>query len=147
MTMTSNNKQQKLLRLKSKSKHSTLEMSRLAWSRYNEIEVFLRLLYHSPHQESDIASLTRYKECGDVPMLYHVLLIDSEDGGYTVEVPALPGCISEGDTREEALRNVREAIEGYLAVLQEDGRQISSDARILEVDTVEVNVAMKEAVA
>jgi predicted RNase H-like HicB family nuclease len=38
----------------------------------------------------------------------------SEDGGYTVFVPSLPGCISEGDTREQALTNIREAIELYL---------------------------------
>jgi len=38
----------------------------------------------------------------------------SEEGGYTVYVPALPGCISEGNTEEEALSNIREAIELYL---------------------------------
>jgi predicted RNase H-like HicB family nuclease len=37
----------------------------------------------------------------------------SEDGGYTVLAPSLPGCISEGDTKEEALRNIREGIELY----------------------------------
>ncbi|MBE7558378.1 type II toxin-antitoxin system HicB family antitoxin [bacterium] len=43
-----------------------------------------------------------------------VILKPSEDGGFTVFVPALPGCLSEGDTREEALANIREAIELYL---------------------------------
>ena len=43
-----------------------------------------------------------------------VVLEPSDDGGYTVLVPALPGCISEGDTKEEALKNIREAIELYL---------------------------------
>ncbi len=43
-----------------------------------------------------------------------IVLEPSEDGGYTVTVPALPGCISEGDTREEALRNIEEAILLYL---------------------------------
>ena len=47
-------------------------------------------------------------------MQINVVLEPSEDGGYTVFVPALPGCISEGDTREEALENIREAIELYL---------------------------------
>lgn len=47
-------------------------------------------------------------------MQLRVLLEPSEDGGYTVSVPSLPGCISEGDTREEALANIREAIELYL---------------------------------
>ena len=49
-----------------------------------------------------------------------VILEPSEDGGFTAIVPALPGCISEGDTREEALRNVREAIELYLEPVEDD---------------------------
>lgn len=47
-------------------------------------------------------------------MVFKVILEPSEDGGYTVLVPSLPGCITEGDTVEEALRNAREAIELYL---------------------------------
>ncbi len=47
-------------------------------------------------------------------MTFKVVLEPSEEGGYTVYVPALPGCISEGDTLEEALQNIREAIELYL---------------------------------
>jgi predicted RNase H-like HicB family nuclease len=43
-----------------------------------------------------------------------IVLEPSDEGGYTVFVPALPGCISEGDTREEALANIRQAIELYL---------------------------------
>ena len=43
-----------------------------------------------------------------------VVLEPSEEGGYTVYVPALPGCISEGDTKEEALANIKEAIKFYL---------------------------------
>ncbi len=47
-------------------------------------------------------------------MKLKVILEPSEEGGYTVFVPALPGCISEGNTKEEALKNIREAIELYL---------------------------------
>jgi len=47
-------------------------------------------------------------------MRLRIVLEPAEEGGYTVFVPALPGCISEGDTRDEALRNIREAIELYL---------------------------------
>ncbi len=47
-------------------------------------------------------------------MKLKIVLEPSEDGGYTVTVPSLPGCISEGDTREEALRNIHEAIALYL---------------------------------
>ena len=44
---------------------------------------------------------------------FKVVLEPNESGGYTVYVPLLPGCISEGDTREEALANIKEAIELY----------------------------------
>ncbi|HLA76489.1 MAG TPA: type II toxin-antitoxin system HicB family antitoxin [Vicinamibacteria bacterium] len=47
-------------------------------------------------------------------MKLKVVLEPSEEGGYTASVPALPGCISEGDTMEEAVANIREAIELYL---------------------------------
>ena len=47
-------------------------------------------------------------------MRLKVVLEPSDEGGYTVYVPALPGCISEGETRVEALDNIREAIELYL---------------------------------
>ena len=53
-------------------------------------------------------------------MKYRVILEpDFEDGGYVVTCPALPGCVSQGDTREEALTNIRDAIEGYLASLKD----------------------------
>jgi predicted RNase H-like HicB family nuclease len=47
-------------------------------------------------------------------MKLKVILEPSDEGGYTVYVPSLPGCIREGDTREEALANIREAIDLYL---------------------------------
>ena len=53
-------------------------------------------------------------------MKLKIVLEPSEDGGYTVYVPSLPGCISQGDTREEALANVREAIELYLEPIDDD---------------------------
>lgn len=53
-------------------------------------------------------------------MQLRVLLEPSEDGGFTVSVPSLPGCISEGDTREEALTNIREAVELYLEPVEDD---------------------------
>jgi len=53
-------------------------------------------------------------------MRFKIVLEPSEDGGFTAIVPALPGCISEGDSREEALANVREAIELYLAPVEDD---------------------------
>jgi len=53
-------------------------------------------------------------------MKLQVILEPSEDGGFTASVPSLPGCISEGDTREDALRNIREAIELYLEPVDDD---------------------------
>ena len=53
-----------------------------------------------------------------------VVLFRGEDGFWVAEVPSLPGCVSQGETKEAALANVRDAIEGYLAVLNEDGLPI-----------------------
>ena len=53
-------------------------------------------------------------------MKLKIILENSEDGGYTVYVPSLPGCISEGETKEEALKNIREAIELYLEPVPDD---------------------------
>jgi len=53
-----------------------------------------------------------------------VLTADLEDGGFVVECPALPGCVSEGDTVEEALANIKDAIEGCFAVMREHGDPI-----------------------
>jgi antitoxin HicB len=47
-------------------------------------------------------------------MRYTVILQRESDGGYVATVPALPGCVSQGDTREQALRNIQEAAEGYV---------------------------------
>ncbi len=49
-----------------------------------------------------------------------IVLEPSDEGGYTAIVPSLPGCISEGDTKEEALENIREAIELYLEPVDDD---------------------------
>ena len=53
-------------------------------------------------------------------LVFRIILEPSEEGGYTALVPSLPGCISEGDTIEEAMKNIREAIELYLEPLDED---------------------------
>ena len=52
-------------------------------------------------------------------MRYRVLIQQDEDGVYVAEVPALPGCLSQGSTREEAVANVREAMAAYLESLEE----------------------------
>ncbi|MCD4706165.1 MAG: type II toxin-antitoxin system HicB family antitoxin [Candidatus Sabulitectum sp.] len=53
-------------------------------------------------------------------MIIKVILEPSDEGGFTVIVPALPGCISEGDSKEEALNNIREAIELYIEPIEDD---------------------------
>ncbi len=63
---------------------------------------------------------------------FKVILEPNESGGYTVTVPLLPGCISEGDSRDEALSNIREAIELYLESLEADGEPVPSEEGIEE---------------
>lgn len=58
---------------------------------------------------------------------FTVNFIVAEEGGYTVMVPALPGCISEGDTYEEALINIKEAIQLYIESLQKDGLSVPEE--------------------
>ena len=53
-------------------------------------------------------------------MNLQIILEPSEEGGYTAIVPALPGCISEGDSKEEAIQNIKEAIELYLEPVEDD---------------------------
>ena len=57
-------------------------------------------------------------------MRFKVVLEPSEAGGFTVYVPSLPGCISEGDTQQEALDNIREAILLYLEPVDDDWPQV-----------------------
>jgi predicted RNase H-like HicB family nuclease len=56
-----------------------------------------------------------------------VLIPDLEDGGYVVEVPSLPGCYSQGETVEEAMTNIQEAIQGYIEALEADGLPVPTE--------------------
>lgn len=53
-------------------------------------------------------------------MTLKIVLEASEEGGYTAYVPSLPGCLSEGDTLDEAMTNIREAIDLYLDTVEDD---------------------------
>ena len=64
-------------------------------------------------------------------MRYTVVLHDAEEGGFWVDVPALPGCYSQGESVEESLSNVREAIELYLDTLKDEGQTAPSDAEVV----------------
>jgi predicted RNase H-like HicB family nuclease len=56
-----------------------------------------------------------------------VIIYRDEDGFWVAECPSLPGCISQGETREEAIINIREAIQLYIEVLEEDGMNVPDD--------------------
>lgn len=56
-----------------------------------------------------------------------VIIYRGEDGYYVAECPSLPGCISQGRTKEETIQNIREAIEGYILTLQEDGLPVPDE--------------------
>jgi predicted RNase H-like HicB family nuclease len=57
-------------------------------------------------------------------MKIRVVLEPSDDGGYTVYVPTLPCCVSEGESVEEAMQNIREAIELYLEPIKDDDQSL-----------------------
>ena len=65
-------------------------------------------------------------------MKLKVFLEPSDEGGFTVYVPSLPGCISEGDTKEKALANIKEAIELYLEPVEDD-LTLSPSTEITEI--------------
>ena len=56
-----------------------------------------------------------------------VILYPGEDGFWVVECPSLPGCVSQGETRQDAVTNIKEAIAAYLAVLEEDGLPVPEE--------------------
>jgi predicted RNase H-like HicB family nuclease len=56
-----------------------------------------------------------------------VLIYPGEDGMWVAECPSLPGCVSQGESREAAILNIREAIEGYVLSLKDDGLDVPED--------------------
>ena len=64
---------------------------------------------------------------------YAVVIHEDPEGGFWAEVPALPGCYSQGESMAELMENVREAIAGVLDVMKEQGRQPESNIQILDV--------------
>ena len=69
-------------------------------------------------------------------MRYTVILEREPDGGYVVTVPALPGCVSQGDSREDALANIKEAIDLYIEDCRDAGDPVPTEAgkEFIEVD-------------
>jgi predicted RNase H-like HicB family nuclease len=64
------------------------------------------------------------------------MIYRGEDGFWVAECPSLPGCISQGKSKDEAIRNIKEAIAGYVEVLKEDGLPIPEDRQEALVVTV-----------
>ncbi|MDP2936132.1 MAG: type II toxin-antitoxin system HicB family antitoxin [Dehalococcoidia bacterium] len=64
-------------------------------------------------------------------MEYTIIIHPAEEGGFWTEVPALPGCCSQGETVEEAIQMAKDAIEGFLAYLRERGQEIPEEKDIL----------------
>jgi predicted RNase H-like HicB family nuclease len=56
-----------------------------------------------------------------------VIIYPGDDGFWVAECPSLPGCVSQGESRESAIMNIREAIEGYVLALQDDGMEVPED--------------------
>jgi predicted RNase H-like HicB family nuclease len=65
-------------------------------------------------------------------MKLKIIVHEAEEGGYWAEVPSLPGCATQGETFEELLQNLYEAVEGYLAA-DVSAEQITDRARVLEI--------------
>lgn len=63
---------------------------------------------------------------------YTVIYHPADEGGYTVSVPSLPGCVSEGDTLEEARVMIHDAIRGYIEVLLKDGEVIPTEPHLIQ---------------
>ncbi len=76
---------------------------------------------------------------------YDAIFEEQPDGGYTVTVPSLPGCISEGDTFEEARVNIADAIKLYVEDMIADGEEVPTDSRVIVTGQIAVNVAMPSA--
>lgn len=66
-------------------------------------------------------------------MKFNITLDRDEDGVWVVECPSIPGCISQGKTREEAIENIREAIAACLEVRAEQGLPLTTETRQVEV--------------
>ncbi len=68
--------------------------------------------------------------------IYRIHLVPEPEGGFTVTVPALPGCVTWGEDYDQALAMAQEAIEGYLEVLAEEGKPIFKEDVSIPVDTL-----------
>jgi len=73
-------------------------------------------------------------------MEYTVIFHQAEEGGYWAEVPALPGCYSQGESIEETVKNIREAIEAHIEALKEEGQEIPEEGEFV-IGKIKVAIA------
>ena len=69
---------------------------------------------------------------------YTAIFEPAEEGGYVVSVPALPGCVSQGETFEEAVSMIKDAMEGYLEVLKEEKQEIPQEGLSVVITQISV---------
>ena len=69
---------------------------------------------------------------------YTVIFEPAEEGGYVVHVPSLPGCVTQGETFEEAVEMAKDAISGYLYVLKKHGEEIPQESEEMVVSKVAI---------
>ena len=71
-------------------------------------------------------------------LTYTVIFEPAEEGGYIVSVPSLPGCLTQGETFEEAVKMVKDAIKGYLAVLNDQKQEVPTEKEDIIVTKVSI---------
>jgi predicted RNase H-like HicB family nuclease len=101
-------------------------IAKFSFRRKNEVENRGKIAYTNRSMKEKI-------------LKYDVIFEEQSDGGFTVTVPSLPGCISEGDTFEEAKEMIEDAIRLYLEDLEADGEEIPSDNNSVFIGRVEIN--------
>lgn len=69
---------------------------------------------------------------------YTAIFEPAQEGGYVVSIPALPGCATQGDTFEEATDNIKDAIQGYLAVLKEEKEEIPQEKQSVVIAKITI---------
>ena len=84
--------------------------------------------------------MTDLNGIGETNMKYTIIIEKGNESGYVAYAPALKGCVSQGKTKAEAKRNIKEAIEAYIEALLEDGLSVPTE---VGKDIVELEVAAK----
>lgn len=69
---------------------------------------------------------------------YTVIFEPAEEGGYVVSAPSIPGCVTQGETFEEAVTNIKDAMQGCLAVLKEEGEDIPQEKSDIVITKISV---------